>query len=150
MKYLWLIPFAVAIGIGSVAPAQSPSPRENLHITVQKICPISGETLGQRGQPVKVRIDEETVYLCCKACLKNEVNPRHWITIHANIAKAQRICPVMKHELPDNPKWTIVEGQIIFVCCPPCIPKIEADPATYRRQVDQLYEKSLKDRDPSR
>lgn len=142
--------FAVAIGIGSIAAGQSPSPREQLHITVQKICPVSGEQLGSHGQPVKVRVGDETVYLCCKACLKDEVNPQHWVTIHTNIAKAQRICPVMRHELPDNPKWTIVEGQIIFVCCPPCIPKIEADPGTYRRQVDQLYEASLNAGKPSR
>ncbi len=49
----------------------------------------------------------------------------------------------MKHELPDNPKWTIVEGQIVYVCCPPCTEKIAAEPALFLKQVDELYLASL-------
>lgn len=118
--------------------------RDQLRIAVQAICPISGEKLGDHGQPVKVKVGEEIVFVCCRDCLSNQIDPQHWGTIHANFAKAQRICPVMKHELPKSPKWTIVEGQIVFVCCPPCTTKIAADPTAYLQQVDTLYEASLR------
>jgi len=50
----------------------------------------------------------------------------------------------MKHDLPKKPKWTIVEGQIVYVCCPPCTKKIAAKPQKYLRAIDELYIASLK------
>lgn len=134
--------FLTAASISSLF-AQDLSEREQLHIAVQGICPVSGQQLGTHGTPVKVKIGSETVYLCCKACLQGKVNPQHWATIHANFARAQRICPVMKHELPANPKWIVVDGRIIYVCCPPCTKKIAADPKAFLNQVDEFYRMSL-------
>jgi hypothetical protein len=124
-------------------PNQGQLQRDQLRSVVQAICPISGQRLGAHGTPLKVKVGQETVFLCCQGCLKKQINPKHWSTIHANFAKAQRICPVMKHELPKNPKWTFVDGQIIYVCCPPCTKKIAAKPELYLRQVDGLYSASL-------
>lgn len=123
--------------------AKEQQQRDQLRIGVQEICPVSGEKLGSMGAPIKVKVGEENIFMCCKGCLKQKIKPEHWGTIHANFAKAQGICPVMKHELPKKPKWTIVEGQIVYVCCPPCTKKINADPVTYLRAVDQLYAASL-------
>ena len=152
--FLWV---ALIVGIGQFAIGQdSPEKqkeqqrRDKLHIAVQNICPTSGQKLGAHGQPIKVKVGKETVFLCCKGCLKKKINPKHWATIHANSAKAQRICPVMKHELPKKPKWTVVEGQIVYVCCPPCTKKIAADPETYLQKVDELYVASLKARKTQR
>jgi len=119
--------------------------RNQLHSAVQKICPVSGERLGEHGKPVKVAVgkDKEEIFLCCKACLKQKIDPKHWATMHANIAKAQRICPVMKKPLPKKSQWTIVQGQIVYVCCPPCIKKIAAAPQAYLPKVDELYTASL-------
>jgi hypothetical protein len=143
-KARMLVAVAVVMGIGQVALGQAPSQRDQIRIAVQEICPISGQKLGSMGAPIKVRVGQETVFLCCKGCLKKQVSPQHWTTIHANFSKAQRICPVMKHELPKKPKWTIVEGQIVYVCCPPCTKKIAADPESYLRKIDELYTASLR------
>jgi hypothetical protein len=97
-------------------------------MAVQEICPVSGQRLGAHGDPIKVQIGQETMFLCCKGCLQGKVEAKHWATIHANFAKAQRICPVMKHELP------------------PCIKKIEADAKTYLQKLDELYAASLRPR----
>ncbi len=148
-----LFGLALIVGAGQVTSGQAPSDRQKdqlrrdqLHIAVQAICPTSGEKLGAHGQPIKVKVGEETVFLCCEGCLKQKIDLKHWATIHANFAKAQCICPVLKHKLPKNPKWIIVEGQIVYVCCPPCTKKIAADPKTYLRDVDQLYAASLQER----
>ena len=130
--------FVSALLISTVSPARGDEQesRDQRLMAVQEICPVSGEKLGEHGTPVKVKIGAEEVFLCCQGCAKSRPDPKHWATIHANFAKAQGICPVMKKELPKNPKWTIVEGRIAFVCCPPCIEKIQADPKQYLQEID--------------
>jgi YHS domain-containing protein len=34
----------------------------------QKTCPVSGESLGKHGKPVKVTVKGQTVFLCCAGC----------------------------------------------------------------------------------
>lgn len=134
------------------ADQQQPPKREQLRAAVQGICPVSGERLGEHGPPIKVSIGEQKqeVYFCCQACLKGEINPQHWAKIHANFVSAQRNCPVMNKPLPQNPKWTIVDGQVIYICCPPCSKKLAADPEPYLRKIDGFYTASLQAMKPRR
>lgn len=144
MKYFatMLIAALVAATTATVE-AQELSEHDKIHIAVQDICPISGQKLGSMGTPLKVKIGEEIVYVCCKGCLQKQVNAAHWATIHNNFAAAQGICPVMENKLSAKAKWTIVEGQIFYVCCPPCTEKIAKDPQSYLRKLDELYLASL-------
>lgn len=151
MKKLTALVMLTGLGIvASIVSVQAQdqnqlSRRDQLRIAAQQICPVSGEKLGSHGTPVKVTVgkQKEEVFLCCKECLKGQLDAKHWKTIHANFAKAQAKCPVMGHKLPASPKWTIVDGQIIYVCCPPCTKKIAAEKEKYLTKVDQLYLKSL-------
>lgn len=136
----------LAASIVSVAMSAEPSDgkkqkltRAQIRIAVQEICPVSGGRLGSHGDPVAVKIGKEEIFLCCKECASSKVKPEHWAKIHSNFAKAQGICPVMENKLPKRAKWTIVVGRIVYVCCPPCIKKIEADPKAYLKKVDKLY-----------
>ena len=107
MKCIKMI-FALAVVAGTVVCGQNLleaqqlqadgklSQRDQLRIKAQQICPVSGQKLGNHGQPIKVNVGKESVYLCCKGCLKSKVDPQHWSTIHGNFAKAQHMCPVMK------------------------------------------------------
>jgi hypothetical protein len=150
MKLLTYVLLVLVASTGAVVSADELSKRDQIHIAVQEICPVSGQKLGDHGAPLKVKIGEERVFLCCKACLQGEVNPQHWAKIHENFAAAQGICPVMKKDLPQNPKWTIIEGQIVYVCCPPCTKKLAADPQAVLQQIDDLYLASLQARQKSR
>lgn len=143
MKLITLALTLTVVGIVGTLLAEELSQRDQLHIQVQQICPVSGLKLGQHGTPLKTKLGDETLFLCCGGCVDKQVNPEHWATIHANFAKAQGTCPIMKKPLPDNPRWTIVEGQIIYVCCPPCIEKIAANPAAAIKAVDELYANSI-------
>jgi uncharacterized protein with PIN domain len=120
--------------------------RDQLRIAVQEICPVSGQKLGSMGTPVKVALgkEKEEVFLCCKGCAKGKINPKHWATIHTNIAKAQGKCPVMDKALPKNPKWAIVNGRIIYIRCPPCSKKLADTPEPYFEKLDEYYTTSLK------
>lgn len=150
---------ALFAAIAGTAPAQEAEhsghdretmTKDQLRKAAQEICPVSGEKLGAHGTPLKTKIGEEEVFLCREECVPKEVNTEHWATIHANIAKAQTKCPVMDRPLPKKPKSTIVEGRIVYICCPPCAKKIEADPKTYLQKVDALYAASIKAKQGSR
>ena len=149
--------FAVAfiVGVGQVVKGhdghdhskEGPqlTQREQLRVAVQGICPVSGEKLGAHGAPIKVTLgaQKQEVYYCCQGCLNQKIDPQHWATIHANFASAQRICPVMEKPIPKNPKWTIVDGQIIYICCPPCSKKLAANPEPFLQKLDGYYSASL-------
>lgn len=138
-----LVVIAMVLGAYHSANGQEVSQQDQLRAAVQQICPISGLQLGQHGPPVKVQVGQQTIFLCCRGCAKRKIDPKHWGTIHANFARAQGICPVMKHKLPAKPEWTIVKGQIVYVCCPPCTKKVAAEPEKYLREVEQLYTAAL-------
>lgn len=126
---------------GNGVSGKQPPQRDQLRIATQKICPVSGRLLGEHGDPIKVAVGEnkEEIYLCCEACTRGKLDAEHWATIHSNIARAQGQCPVMQKPLPKNAKWTIVNGQIVYVCCPPCTDKIEKDPERFLKRVDDYY-----------
>ena len=114
---------------------------DKLQIAVQKICPVSGQELGSMGDPIKIQAGEQTAFLCCKGCQGKQINAEHWKTIQARMAKAQGTCPIMEKEVDSTMKSTVVNGQQIFVCCPPCIPKIQADPQASIQKVNASYVK---------
>jgi hypothetical protein len=59
-------------------------------IARQKVCPVSGEPLGGMGQPVKVLIDGQPVYLCCKGCLaKVKADPETYLRKVAPASQAK-------------------------------------------------------------
>ncbi|MEZ6096113.1 MAG: hypothetical protein R3C03_18125 [Pirellulaceae bacterium] len=115
------------------------SANEELQIAVQGICPVSGERLGEMGAPIKVQVGEQIAYLCCEACKDMELNAEHWQTIQENIANAQGKCPIMNKPVDASMDSTVVNGQKVFVCCPPCIEKIKADTAGSLTKVNDNY-----------
>ena len=141
----------LALTLAAVVPArgqeppnhQVPNP-EQLLIAVQRICPVSGQPLGGHGQPVRARIAEQTAYLCCRDCLQGKVDAGHWSTVRANLARAQQKCPVMNQALPEKAQPVLVDGRLIYICCPPCHERIVADREKYFRAVDELYVAHLK------
>lgn len=134
--------FGVAIGQGEQSQqATSPEDLESLKKAVQGICPVSGEELGSMGKPVKVKVGEQVVLLCCKACQKKKINGKHWATIEKRFAAAQATCPIMEKPVDASMDSTVVQGQKVFVCCPPCTEKIESDPDAAIAKVAESYKK---------
>jgi hypothetical protein len=65
--------------------------------------------------------------------------------IRGNMAKAQGKCLVMTdNEISEKSKNGIIEGQFVYVCCPPCVKKMTASPEKFLAVLDDLYEASLK------
>jgi len=56
---------------GSAAPSEKPAAltaEDRVLIAKQKVCPVTGEELGSMGDPVKVVVKGQTVFLCCSGC----------------------------------------------------------------------------------
>ncbi len=56
---------------GQTAPSEKPtglSAEDRALIEKQKTCPVTGEPLGSMGEPVKVVVKGQTVFLCCAGC----------------------------------------------------------------------------------
>lgn len=128
----------------SFVKAEAETAIDNLQIAAQAICPVSGQALGKMGTPIKSKINNETVFLCCAGCKDKPANAEHWNTIQANLAKAQGTCPVTGKALPANAKSIVVEGRRVFYCCDGCIKKIEADPEAYLAKVNESYKSAGK------
>ncbi len=127
----------VKASYASFVAAQRQAKSDEMHAKAQGICPVTGQKLGSMGEPVKVKVgEEETAFLCCKGCVGKQIKPEHWKTIQANLAAAQKICPVMGKAVDASMKSTVVKGRKIFVCCPPCIKKIQEDPEAYVAKLD--------------
>jgi hypothetical protein len=46
------------------------SPEDRKLAEQQKVCPVTGETLGEMGPPIKIEVGGHTVFLCCSDCRK--------------------------------------------------------------------------------
>lgn len=140
MKVVFTSILAISLIAGNVFAQQAGlTEADRLQIAVQKICPVSGEALGTMGEPVKVQAGEQIAWLCCAGCQSKQIAAEHWQTIQANIAAAQGTCPIMDKPVAADMKSTVVNGQQVFVCCPPCIAKIQADPTTSLAKVNASY-----------
>jgi len=71
----------------SAAPAGVPasfaslSDADRTAALAQKICPVSGEPLGEMGTPVKVTVAGRDVFLCCANCKEEiEKDPQKYLT----------------------------------------------------------------------
>ena len=134
---------ALAIASRADQPADAVAKKEadRILIAAQDVCPVTGEPLGSMGAPVRAKSGERTVFLCCKGCLGKKFDADHWKQAQKNMAEAQGVCPVMDSELPENPASVVVEGRTVFVCCKPCIKKIQKDPAKTLAAVDAMLKK---------
>src|SRR5438874_13063784 len=52
------------------------SPEDRKLAEAQKTCPVSGEPLGSMGTPIKLTLNGEPAFICCKSCQKKaEADP---------------------------------------------------------------------------
>ena len=50
--------------------AQNSPPNLAVQYGGQKTCPVTDEKLGKMGPPVQVTIKGQTIYVCCRGCVK--------------------------------------------------------------------------------
>lgn len=110
-------------------------------------CPVSGEVLGKKGDPIVLDYKGREVRLCCKGCVKAfEADPEKYINkIDKEIIKEQKdlypltTCVVSGEKLgEDGPAVDFVYNNRLFrLCCKGCVAKIKADPQKYFDKLDE-------------
>jgi hypothetical protein len=76
------VPFALASS-GAIVVAKA-TKADMRAITAQRVCPVSMNDLLVMGTPVKVSRGDKSIFLCCKACLKEiQANPDKFLAASA-------------------------------------------------------------------
>ncbi|MGB7326651.1 MAG: hypothetical protein WBD31_17375 [Rubripirellula sp.] len=126
---------------------------DELLISLQATCPVSGQPLGSMGKPPKITIGDKSLFVCCAGCTKKvEASPEQYLTKYytakgeqvregvfqstladANAIAIQKTCPVMDEPLGGMgvPGKVNVNGKAVYICCPGCAKKLAAEPDKY-------------------
>lgn len=140
------------------APAKAPSDAE---IVAQQLpsypldsCPISGEKLGDMGEPVNVVVQGRLVRLCCNDCKQKLLaDPAAaFAKIDAAVIAQQKTswplknCPVSGEAYGGDmePVDYVYGTRYVKFCCKGCIRKFEKDPGKYMASIDAAYIRSQK------
>jgi len=115
----------------------------------QGFCPIMLKNrLGLMGTPIKVMVDEQPVFVCCKGCTRKALaNPERTLQIVAQLqineslarlspedrklAQAQGYCPVMSDNrlgVMGPPVKLMIGNEPVFLCCAGCKRRALANP----------------------
>ena len=133
----------------------------------QRYCPVMQEhRLGSMGAPIKVMVDGQALFVCCKSCSKKAIaNSKATLAsvkklkkIAAALAKlsaadrklaeAQRFCVVEEENLLGSmgkPVKLVIEGQPVFLCCAGCEDAAKADPKRILAKAKDLKEQGSHD-----
>jgi hypothetical protein len=126
----------------------------------QRYRPVTQDhRLDSMGAPVKVMVDSQAVFVCCKSCSKKvQSDPKATLAtvkklkkVAAGLAKlspedrklaeTQRFCAVEEENLLGSmgkPVKLVIEGQPVFLCCAGCQDAAKADPKKTLAKVQEL------------
>lgn len=132
---------------------------DELLISLQGTCPVSGQKLGSMGKPPKVELGDKSLFVCCAGCIeKVKASPDQYLSKYyqssgkeirpgvyeATLADAeaiakQEVCPVMDEPLGGmgTPGKVNVKGKAVFICCAGCAKKLAAEPDKYLAQLKE-------------
>lgn len=69
----------------NVAVARQPAAENGNRVIQNKLCPVMGEPLGSMGEPVPVTVAGETLFVCCRGCVKKvKADPAKYFAIARN------------------------------------------------------------------
>ena len=125
----------------------------------QKFCAVETENrLGLMGKPVKMMIEDETVFLCCKGCEKAALkDPKKTLArveelriqvaldqldpADRKLAEQQKYCAVSPESRlgsMDVPVKVMIKDQPVFLCCKGCEKAAKKDPDKTLAKVKEL------------
>lgn len=105
-------------------------------------CLVSGEELGQMGEPFDMVINNRLVRLCCKGCVARfkKDSEKYLDTLNQAVIKKQKddyplnTCLVSGEQfggMMGEPVDYVIGNKLVRFCCKMCIRKFEANPATF-------------------
>lgn len=131
---------------GSTAGAKK---AEHVSIYPLDTCPVSGEKLGEMGDPVVRVYDGREVRFCCPKCVaKFEANKKKYFAEIDEKIIAQQLplyplltCPVSGEPLTDAGEDigvnVVYDNRLLRFCCHKCVKTFEKSPEAYLAKVDK-------------
>ncbi len=108
-------------------------------------CIVTGEKLGEMGDPVVKNYDGREVKFCCKMCVKGfEKDQAKWMKkLDEELIAVQSksyptdMCVVGGEKLGSmgDPVNYMYKNQLVKLCCSGCIEKLEKDPEMYLQKL---------------
>lgn len=87
------ITFAQSVVVSKAKPQMALSAldqRDQAGIARQRVCPVTGAALGSMGEPIKVLVGAQPLYLCCKGCLgKVQSDPQAYLRKASQVSQVQ-------------------------------------------------------------
>jgi len=137
----------------SMGKVENATLSNELRISLQGTCPVSGQKLGSMGKPPKVELGDKSLFVCCAGCIdKVKASPDQYLSkyyksqgkevrpgvFEATLADAeaiakQKVCPVMDEPLGGmgTPGKVNVKGKAVYICCAGCAKKLAAEPEKF-------------------
>lgn len=117
------------------------------------VCAVTGEPLGEMGEPVVYVKDGREVRFCCAACQKKfDADPAAYLEeVDKKISEDQEAhypnnkCINADTELKDGGVSFVVGNRLMKTCCNDCKAKVEADPAKFIEKLDAQVIEAQKD-----
>jgi YHS domain-containing protein len=139
--FLALVTFAAgyAVAEGGAKPAAAkpvPYPLST--------CLVSGEKLGEDGEPVSLLHEGQEFKFCCKKCItafNKEPQKYHDMLAKAVIQQQTpgyplKTCVVSGEELGADAYDHVHQGQLVRFCCKKCLGAFQQDPAKYLAKIE--------------
>lgn len=104
-------------------------------------CVVSGEKLGEMGDPIVFTHENQEIKLCCKMCKKKfQKAPEDYLPKLEVKPYPLTTCIVTDEDLGSmgDAVSIIHEGQELKFCCNGCIKKFNADPDTYLKKLEGI------------
>ncbi|MCL4691604.1 MAG: hypothetical protein KJ060_03735 [Candidatus Hydrogenedentes bacterium] len=133
-----LIGVTVAVGAGVFAPVMAaesgdPTARSAVldpagDVYPLTTCPVSGEELGAKGEPVVLQHEGREVRFCCEGCIAKfqDESGKYLKAIDEAIVTSQipyypeSICLNSRESWGDNPIDQVYKNRLLRFCCPSC------------------------------
>lgn len=109
---------------------------------VQVSCPVSGNPVSDKGNPVEGRtfamIGGRGVHFCCERCIsKYQQDPdKYRAKLEASYTYQTR-CPVSGDKIDPTAYVDLPSGERIYLCCPGCGEKLLKEPAKYAPKLSE-------------
>jgi YHS domain-containing protein len=133
------IMFGLTVATSAADNEATDSAGTTKELTPQTNCPVMG---GKIDSTLYTDIQGQRVYHCCSMCsAKLKADPDTYFKKAAEkgvlFENIQATCPVSGKKLESKTVYTDYQGRRVYFCCQGCIGKLDADPQTYLKKLDE-------------
>lgn len=147
IRYAFVTALCAAALVFSAVPAFAAEEEIQGDVYTLDTCPVSGEKLGDMGDPIQYNHEGRDIRFCCEGCIERfeGMADTYLSQIDKKMIEQQKphyalaTCPVSGQKLGDmgEPLDIVVSNRLVRLCCAGCESKVREDPAQYFSKIDK-------------